>query len=216
MSGAIQNGTPFPPSGPTMRTAIIPSRLYEQYSDDSALQTFVIAFNVMAQWWMNWFSQIALPVWSTITGALLDWIATGLYGYPRPTLTFETTIDVAGYGTFPYGTLGYGMARTLSSTTFVPVSDDVYQRMLTWHLYRGDGLQYNTRWLKQRVHRFLNGANGYLGVNDNTQDVSVTYTGDFDVTITLTTSGISQIFQYAVNDGVLALPFQYNYTVVLT
>ena len=32
---------------------------------------------------------------------------------------------------------------------------------MTWHLYKGDGKTFNTRWLKRRVMRFLTGAGQY-------------------------------------------------------
>ena len=215
MSGAVQNGTPFPPIGPATVQRIIPSYLYEQFQDDDYCQTFVAAFNVMSQEWLDWVNQINLPVWSSLTGALLDWIGAGLYGYPRPTLSFTNTIFIGGYSSTAYNTIAYNQAKPISSSTLVPVTDDVYQRCLTWHLYKGDGFQFSTKWLKKRVHRFLNGANGFLGVNGNTYDVSISWSGS-TATITLATSPISQIFQYAVTDGVLALPFQYSFTIVLT
>jgi hypothetical protein len=215
MSGAVENGLPFPPLGPTTLGGIIPSYLYQQYQDDDALQTFVEAYNVMAQEWLDWFNQINLPVWSCLSGPLLDWIGSGLYGYPRPTLSVVTVNGTTGpYNTMAYDETVYNEGVVSESTVYVPVTDDIYQRMLTWHQYKGDGYQFTMRWLKQRVHRFLNGANGVLLINDNTDDVSVSCAGaDFTITVPNTPTG--QIFQYAVLDGVLALPFQYSFTVDL-
>jgi hypothetical protein len=214
MSGAVQNGTPFPPEGPTTTQQQIPSYLYQQYQDDDALQAFVQAQNVLQQDWLNWFNQINLPVYVSLSGALLDWVGQGLYGYPRPTLSFTNTIDQGGYGTSPYGFLPYGAATEISTTTFIPVNDDIYKRLLTWHLFKGDGFQFTARWLKQRIHRFLNGVNGFLAVNDSTEDVSLTYSGT-SITATIANNPIGQIFQFAVNDGVLAFPFMFDLTVVL-
>lgn len=213
MSGTV-NGLPFPPAGRSVLTRTIPSYIYEQYNDDAALVTFATAFNVCSQEWIDWFAQIDLPVYSGLTGGLLDWIGAGVYGYPRPTLTTEMVVDVGGYATAPYNTLAYNEAEELSSTTFIAVSDDVYCRMLTWHTYKGDGFQFNTRWLKQRIHRFLNGAYGVLAINDTTEDVAITESpGAFFISIP--DSAIAQIFQIAVDDERLALPFQFSYTVSL-
>jgi hypothetical protein len=214
MSGAVQTGTPFPPLGPTTTQRQIPSYLYQQYQDDDALQAFVAAQNVLQQDWLNWFNQINLPVWFSLSGALLDWVGQGLYGYPRPTLSYTQAVDLGGYGTAFYGQLAYGMSIPLSTTTLLPVNDDIYKRMLTWHLFKGDGFQFTMRWLKQRIHRFLNGANGFLAVNDTTEDVSVTCSGT-TFTVTLASSSIAQIFQFAISDGVLAFPFMFDLTVVL-
>jgi hypothetical protein len=215
MSGQIPNGTPFPPTGQTTLTGIIPSYLYQQFADDDALQTFVEAFNIMQQEWSDWFNQINLPVWSCLSGPLLDWIGSGLYGYPRPTLSDTTVTGTTGpYNTMAYDETVYNEGTVSESTIYVPVTDDIYQRMLTWHLYKGDGFQFTMRWLKQRVHRFLNGANGVLLINDNTDDVSVSCAG-VAFTITVPSGPAGQTFQYAVLDGVLQLPFQYTFTVDL-
>jgi hypothetical protein len=199
---------------PTTLPRIIPSYLYEQYADDDSLQTFVAAQNIMAQWFLDWFTSINLPFYPGLSADLLNWVAAGLYGMARPLLTFENSIPFAGYASAPYNVIPYNAALSITTASFVPVTDDVFQRIMTWHLYRGDGFQYSTPWLKKRVHRFLNGPAGLLAINDTTQDVSVSYAGSA-VTITLETSQIAQIFQFAVNDGVLALPFEYSYSVVL-
>lgn len=215
MSGSIQRGTPFPPIGPTTLLTTIPSYLYAQYQDDDALQTFVAAFNRMSQWWVDWFNQINLPVWVGLTGALLDWVGAGLYGIPRPTLS-ELQVSVIGgpYASAVYTAVPYAAAFHSSSSQFLPVTDDIYKRILTWHLYLGDGFQFTTRWLKQRVHRFINGANGVLAVNDTTTDVSVSYAGAA-ITITLASTPIARAFKFAVDDGVLGLPFEYSFTINL-
>ena len=71
-----------------MLTKTIPSYLYKEYDDDEALQAFVDAFNASAQDYVDWFNTIELPVYTspTSSGDLLDWVAEGLYGIPRPSL----------------------------------------------------------------------------------------------------------------------------------
>jgi len=212
--GVVPQGPPFPPSGPVSVTRVLPSYLYQQYTDDDALQTFVAAYNVMAQQWLDNINALNLPVWSNLSGMLLDWVGAGLYGIPRPTLSYVQTTFVAGYGVAPYGFLPYAMPFGTAHVSVLPVNDDIYKRVITWHRYKGDGYQYSARWLKQRVHRFLNGSNGVLTVNDNTYDVSVSYAGAV-VTITVANTPIGTILKFAIADGILALPFQYSFSVTL-
>lgn len=211
----------FPPDGPVTFQKVIPSYLYKQYEDDDDLQTFVASQNYLAQKWLDDFNSLSLPVWSALSGDLLDWVGRGLYGIRRPILSYQKPAPIGAgsgpYATMPYNALPYAGGRLHPANTnpvsYLPVTDDIYKRILTWHLYRGDGFQFSTRWLKRRVHRFINGLNGYLPTEDNTYDVSVTTTGAAAVTITVTANEIGTAFQYAVIDGVLALPFQITFTV---
>jgi hypothetical protein len=203
----------FPPPGPVTLPKVIPSYLYEQYYDDDNLQGFVAAQNIMAQWFVDWFTWIGLPYYPGLRDGLLDWIGSGVYGYPRPTLVVATTTEIGGYDTAPYNVQAYNEATPLTTGAANPVNDDIYCRLLTWHRYNGDGLQYSTRWLKRRVHRFLNGPFGVLGTNDNTFDVSVRHVGA-NITIGVPDTPTARTFSYALTDGFLALPYQYSYTVV--
>lgn len=204
----------FPPARPTTMAGVIPAYVYQEYQDDQNIQSFVTAYNVMAQWFVDFFNGINLPYYPQHRGALLDWVGRGLYFIPRPTFSIVTVTEVGGYNTVAYNVLAYNEAKPVTQTTYAPVNDDIYCRILTWHTYKGDGPQYSTQWLKARIHRFLNGPYGVLAVNDNTDDVSVRYSGN-GVTITLAASPIAQAFQLAVADGFLALPLEYNFTVNL-
>jgi hypothetical protein len=215
MSGAVQNGTPFPPLRAVTVQAIIPSYLYAEYQDDYWVPYFVTAYNIMSQEWLDWINLINLPVWASLAGQLLDWIGAGVYGYPRPQLSITNNTYAGGYNSTPYNTIAYNDQRIISTSILLSVTDDVYRRCLTWHLYVGDGYQFTTKWLKKRVHRFINGDNGYLAENDTTEDVSIAWSGT-TATISLVSQPISMIFQVAVTDGVLRLPFQYDFTITLT
>jgi hypothetical protein len=210
----------FPPPRQTSRQTLIPSYLYKQFEDDDDLQTFVAAQNYLAQKWVDDFNNLSLPIWSALSGGLLDWVGWGLYGIRRPILSYQKPAP-SGAGSGPYNTMAYNTSvygggrlhpANTNPVSYLPVTDDIYKRILTWHLYSGDGFQFSTPWLKRRVHRFINGADGYLPTEDETYDVSVTASGT-SVTITVTANEIGTAFQYAVIDGVLALPFQYTYTV---
>lgn len=204
----------FPVNAPQGLTGPVKSYLYWQYQDDPACQAFVDAYNSLAGDMVAWFNYIQLPIYTGLSGALLDWVAGGLYGYTRPTLSQAQYRAIGAYGTYDYGRLGYGLQSITSTSQFENVNDDIFKRMITWHRYRGDGLQYSTPWLKRRVHRFLNGPNGVSPYIDNTYDVSVAYSNR-TVTITIPNNATSQIFQYAMQNGVLAVPFGYTYNLVL-
>jgi hypothetical protein len=224
---------------------IIQSYLYQQYSDDDDLQAFVGSFNSLAQGYLDWFNQTPLSVYTSasINGPLLDWIGQGIYGIPRPVLSTIMAHSYGAYNTVPYNTLAYSRRIRKNSGTAQEASDDIYKRVLTWHLYLGDGRQMSLQWLRRRVARFLFGANGADIPVDYLTQVSISQTalgniGSFNsapyntqayntrtrrhgfaarsITITVPLSQVAQNFQTLLNEGYLALPFQVNFRVVLS
>jgi hypothetical protein len=173
---------PFPfgvglPDSPGV-TQTIPSYLYEHFSDDDDLQAFVAAYNALTQSYLNWFNSIGLPVYTgpMIASLLLDWVLTGLYGYPRPVLPSGLVSDKGAYGTFFYGfPIAYGQLRRIGPDDYYATSDDVYKRCATWHFFKGDGKYFSITWLKKRVMRFLVGTDGTAPNIDQTYQVSVTF-----------------------------------------
>lgn len=177
----------FPPDGPVTLTGTIPSYLYKEYADDENLRAFVAAFNQMAQEYVSWFANtnLAFYVGDQITGDLLDWVGAGLYGMLRPTLPFGRGSLQGPYNTYRFNSLGFNQLRIRGPLNYYATSDDAYKRILTWHLQKGDGKEFNVRWLKRRVMRFLTGENGGPGVTDQTYQVSVTFGVDGQVNINL-------------------------------
>lgn len=171
-----QSGT-FPPPAPTTVTQIIPSKLYQQYADDDDLQAFISSWNTLAQIYCSWFANVPLAVYTSpqITGTLLDWVALGLYGFARPSLSSGRNRDLGAYGTYAYGTLAYGMRKVVGPSNVTVTSDDVFKRIITWNFYKGDGNVFNARWLKRRIMRFLTGPNGTAPNIDQTYPVSVSF-----------------------------------------
>lgn len=188
----------------------IPSYLYWNFSDDQDLQAFVASFNSLAQGYLDFFNQTPLGLYTSpnINGPLLDWIGNGLYGIPRPVLSTQTSSTVAGYNTAPYDTVPYNSLAFSSSGTATLASDDIYKRMLTWDLYRGDGQMFTIGWLKNRVNRFLNGANGtdYPVLNN---PPSITVSGN-TFTISVFNDVPGSALQALMTSRLLAFPFQYN------
>ncbi len=211
--------TVFPPSGPTVQTQTIPSYLYTQYNDDDNLQGFISAYNGMAQTYVDWFVNAGLPVYTLLSGALLDWVANGLYGIYRPTLGTPGTGGIGPINTMLINTTVINSSATGTAGSFYLASDDIFQRIMTWHLYKADGKMFTLSWLKRRVYRFLFGTNG--------TDVSVAYTGQISIsivtyTVTINLSAVTgvptailQAFHDAVESSALELPPQFSYTVTL-
>ena len=202
-----------------MITTTLPAYLYQQYSFDETtqyLQAFFTAYNNTSQTNLDTLNNINLPIYTNamIEGVLLDWVAQGIYGLERPSLSTGREFSPLGvYDTVPYDTSAYSEDISGTAGTFYVVTDDYFKRILTWNFYKGDGFQYTTTWLKRRVARFLYGLNGTAPNIDNTYDISVVYTAPNDIEITIPSLPVSPILDAAIQDGVLNVPFQYNYTV---
>ena len=179
--------TTFPPLGPTSLQETIPAYLYDQYNDDEDLQAFWAAYNELANQYIYWFANVGLPVYSgpLIVDYLLDWIAQGLYGMARPTLLSGKNRDVGAFNTYAYDTIAFNARKVIGPQAYYVTNDDIFKRILTWHLFKGDGKVFDIRWLKRRVMRFLTGANGTNPNIDNTYQVSVTFGVGGGVTIRL-------------------------------
>lgn len=154
----------FPPAGPVTRADTLPSYLYKQYEDDDDLQAFVAAHNAYTQLFIDWFNTAGIPIYTKHAGELLDWVAGGLYGIARPTLYSGTTEEIGPFNT--YGMLEMTLAERDVLTQYENVArttDDVFKRILTWHLFKGDGRAMTIMWLRRRVARFLFIADGKDG-----------------------------------------------------
>ena len=173
---APQPGT-FPPAGPTSLTQVIPSYLYQEYNDDVDLLAMVTAYHNYVQQYVDWFNNTNLPVYTgaPISGQLLDWVAQGLYGMLRPSLSSGQNRNLGPLNTYSYNILAYNARKIVGPQNIVFTSDDVFKRIMTWNFYKGDGNTFNVRWLKRRVMRFLIGPNGTAPNVDQTYIVSVTF-----------------------------------------
>jgi hypothetical protein len=136
---------------------IIPSYLYSQYQDDDNLQGFVDAYNTLAQQYVNTFLTIGLPLYPNFTGALLDWIGQGLYGYARPVLPSGHGNTTGPFNTWAFNSVVLNSRKVKGPANYYVTNDDVYIRCINWNFFRGDGTQFTVEWLKRRVARFLFG-----------------------------------------------------------
>jgi hypothetical protein len=207
---------PFPPSGPTTLTKTIPSYLYEQYADDDDLQAFVMAYNGLAQGYVDWFVETPLPVYTSgaISGPLLDWVANGLYGMMRPSLSSGFLKYVGPLNTYTFDFLPYNIRKLTGSSSLTSVTDDIFKRIMTWNYYKGDGNVFNVQWLKRRIMRFLIGTNGTAPNVDQTYIINVTFpsAGNCTIDIEPTTLPLTTVVQECIESGVVQLPFQFTFT----
>lgn len=171
-----------------MLTKILPSYLYTQYADDVNLQSFVSAYNTMTQEYLDWFNTINLPIYTVQSGTMLDWVATGLYGIPRPTiangfLAWSAPLNSWAMNTIPLN----GIDETPAGTPQY-VTDDYYKRIVTWFFYKADGQVFTINWLKRRIVRFCLGVDGSSPAISTTPNVSVVFELGNVVTITINTN----------------------------
>lgn len=206
----------------TLQT-VPPSYLYGEYADDDDLQAFVASYNAYAQQYLNSFNQLNLPVYTSagITGALLDWVGAGIYGYPRPSLPGTPLSIIGPYNTYAYdANLPLNTEKVTTATSYA-TTDDIYKRCLTWHFYKGDGKTCTIPWLKRRLMRFLLGTNGTAPNIDSTTPISLTFgSGEIFVTITRTATStfsdaIADALQSGILSGALETPFQYAFNVTV-
>lgn len=216
----------WPPAAPVTAPSAPPSYLFGEFFDDPDLQALVASFNQNVQTFADWFTQVGgqLPVYTSapIAGPVLDWVGAGLYGLPRPSLASGQIVTVGPLNTWRLNTIPLNAFVSQGAVQNPTVSDDIYKRILTWFIYRGDGFQFTIPWLKRRIMRFLTGTNGAAPNIDNTYPVSVAFSGGEAITITITLTeaygiplSVAQIFQAAVLAGAISMPFQLTEVVVI-
>ena len=190
---------------------------YAQYADDDYIPAFIECYNVIAQEILTFMAEFGLPIYTmdNKSDALLDWIAEGVYGLKRPTLPMGITITTGPYNTNAYNTIAFNAEKTQGAKDYYTTTDDIFKRLMTWNLYKGDGADFNISWLKRRIMRFLNGANGVDVEIDNTYPVSIAYTGDSELTITITQSDTTTagLLRAAILAGAAQVPFMYSYII---
>ncbi len=218
---------------------IIKSYLYQEYQDDETLQAFVSAQNDLAQGYLDWFNQTPLGVYTNpnINGPLLDWCAQGIYGISRPTISNTSNSITGEMASLPMGLGTMGVLTVTQSGTAIVANDDIYKRLLTWFLYRGDGKQVSILWLKRRIARFIYGTYGSdidVSLADNISITQVTnrsvgpyntcaynanpyngYTAPIrhQLACAIPSYLASFYFQALVESGVIPLPFQISLTI---
>ena len=208
---AAEPGTQnFPPGHVTGLTTVIPSYLYQEYTDDNDLQGFVESQNKRQQDFVDTFNALNLPIYPgpIVQGKLLDWVGRGVYGMSRPILGSGRSNLMGDLNTYGCNWLipmwdvigpdieaafGYNMIYLYGPFNVYLTDDDTYRRVLTWHFYKTDYNYANIRFFKRRIWRFLFGKDGLSPEwipeypNDNsiadTEQISITFGVNRNVTI---------------------------------
>lgn len=194
------------------------SYLYNQFADDESLQAYCSAFNEYAQSYLDWFNTVCLGDYrsTSLTGALLDWVADGIYGLRRVPLSTTKVKRTGPYNTSPFNTIPFAGMITDDESSTTTMSDDIFKRTMTWNLYEGDGFQFTTTWLKRRIMRFMTGENGNDGPFYDTYDVSISWatsrTADITITVTESQEAMFSTLNLCIVNGVLNLPLGYTFT----
>jgi hypothetical protein len=199
-----------------MITKNLPAYLYQQYNDDPDVSAFFTAYNNSSQINLDTLNNLNLPNYTTKFGLLLDWVALGIYGLKRPVLPYQGTIAGGVYNEAEYDTAIYNENIIITPSGFYETTDDLFKRIITWNFYKGDGYQFNTTWLKNRVYRFLAQVNGIPAPIPNTYGISVVFSAGNVATIDVIDTALkplAPIMQTAINSGALQVPFQYTFNV---
>lgn len=217
-----------------MLTEVLKSYPYQEYADDDDIRALFDAYNSVAQAYVTWFATVNLPDYTGLSGDLLSWVSQGLYGITKTSLASPASASLGMLNTESLNSdviNGY----SASTQTFYTLTDDMLQRILTWHFYKGDGKRFCIRWLKRRIMRFLLGTNGIdpqptnpdfvvgcettnalsVSVNPNTNLLTVTIYEVLLSQFAEVTPGVLSIFVIAFTSGVLELPVQYTYAVTI-
>ena len=188
-----------------MLSETINAYAFQQYADDDDIQLYFGMFNAASQAYLDWFNSANLAYYPGLSGAMLQWVAAGLYGEQ-----YFSAIEASG--TPAIGPLNTSAANEVvlndyvaPTETFYAITDDVFQRIITWNFYKGDGRRFCVRWLKRRIMRFILGVNGidpqpwnldeedlsgFVGC-ENTQGISVQFSASYLSAPTQTTASTS-------------------------
>ena len=137
---------------------------------------------------------------------------------PRPVLATGVNQNLGPYNTWELNQIQIDGSEIVNTGQYYLTNDDLFKRCLTWNLYKGDGKVMNVRRLKRRFMRFLTGANGVDPGIDSTIPISIAFGANRAVTVTITRNdnmAYSAQMISAIQQGVLVLPWEYNFQFVI-
>ena len=150
---------------------------YNQYLSNDFIRTATVVFNDEYLAYIRDFNALDLPNYLSKEDLWLDWVAKGIYGQTRPTIALGDIIPAIGGGAnmLPCSMGGCSFIEAVLPEVET-VTDDIFKRFLTWHLFIGDGSRFTLAWLKRRVKRFI--MPDMFAHIDNTYDISITQKSD--------------------------------------
>lgn len=207
-----------------MLTDTMKAYLYTAYNDDDDVRAFFTAYNMISQQFYDWMQNVNMPIFSGgyNAGDQLYWLVYGIYGVTPPSMVSSKKFTYGPYSRIIFNDMPYNKYKVESENTQIVTSDDVFKRILTWNFYKGDGFTFSATWLKRRVRRFLEGANGTDITNDQQWGVSVAFDGAGGITIALHSANaayidlsFANIFKSAFDNNLLHMPFWASVTVTV-
>ena len=163
-----------------MLTQQIPAYPYQQYASDENISAFFTAYNQLSQGNLDTINSVQLPIYLNQSGDVLNWCGLGIYGIPRQNIPLSPSVVVGPLDTVSLNTETVDAFENRSAQVYT-VTDLVYQRILQWNTFKGDGYNFTIRWLKRRVERFLSGTI----FPDQTYQISVSFTSETEVLIVI-------------------------------
>lgn len=196
-----------------MRTTLLaPAYPYHQFSDDQNIVALFAAYNRLAQDTLSWMvtHPMALYTGPALSGDFLTYCALCLYGQFRYRISYTELRDVTGeIDSSMINRLAVNETPIDKRYSGSAISDDLFKRILTWNLYKGDGLCFSIPWLKRRIMRFLTGEDGHAWRFNSTAPVSVRCVGK-QVIITLNPEewpgDLTALLGRILNNGILNVP----------
>lgn len=170
-------------------TSTLPAYSYVQWSGDQNVSAFFGSLNALSQANLDAVNGYQLPIFLNQTGSLLSWAASSIYGVFRPSLSSGGPRAIGPWNTFEFNAEPFNALAFINSSSNYTADDLTYQRIIQWNTFKGDGYAFSVHWLKRRVERFLRGAI----FPDQTYEVSVRFTSDSDVLITVSETNRKQI-----------------------
>jgi hypothetical protein len=197
-----------------MLTQTLKSYPYQQYADDADISAFFDAYNALSQANLDEINALELPIFLNQSGQLLDWCGLGIYGVPRNNLPAGGPIPIGPLNTWALNTEVLDSFKLDPNRITYQVTDLVYQRIIQWNTFKGDGKHFTINWLKRRVCRFLSGEL----FPDQTYQISVYFESSTSVVIGVYAGSIPldlvEVLNAAIAAGACGTPFQYQFRVI--
>lgn len=199
-------------------STIISSYPYVQFADDVNISAWFSAYNAYAQEYLDWFNDTPLAIYTndTISGALLDWVANGVYGIYRVPIANNQSRTIGAVNTYTPNQLPFNQGKTTSYGTVTEMTDDIFKRLITWDFYKGDGMQFTIPWIKRRVARFIYGIGGF----SDTYGISVEFTAVRAVKIVVMVDSDHEFYAQQLfallSAGIPNFPYGYDITMIWT
>ena len=196
-----------------------PAYPYQQFSDDADINALFGAYNDISSQYLSWILDrpLALYMRDTISGGLLDYSAYCIYGIRRLVLGTMSVQNTDGpIDSREIDALAIDDTELSIATGSIDMSDDLFKRIMTWNLNKGDGVQFSIPWLKKRVMRFITGVGGHAWLFTGTAPVSVSLDGNtVKIIIAKNTAEESVIdaLNALLGNGTLQSPPNFSYLV---